>query len=154
VGTVKKSIETRSRTWLVRNVRQVCEEGARALREQRGDRPLGDFNPELQEFPMDSGSAPQRIGGGHFSDEVDDLGVDRWAADPALPRELGPVLAETASLPTHDGVGSHEHERLPPAGPNPGEPNPEQAICSSQPRPAERSFIHADLVTQREVLQG
>jgi hypothetical protein len=25
VGTVKKSIETRSWTWLARNVRQVCE---------------------------------------------------------------------------------------------------------------------------------
>jgi hypothetical protein len=29
VGTVKKSIETKSRTWWVRNVRQVCDGGVR-----------------------------------------------------------------------------------------------------------------------------
>src|SRR5213594_2505337 len=33
VGTVTKSIETRSRTWLVRNIRQVCDGGERRSRE-------------------------------------------------------------------------------------------------------------------------
>src|SRR2546422_2449309 len=35
VGTVTKSIETRSRTWLVRNIRQVCDGGERRLGSSR-----------------------------------------------------------------------------------------------------------------------
>ena len=45
----------------------------RALRDQAGDRTLGYFNPELQQLPMDSGCAPERIRGGHLADEGDDL---------------------------------------------------------------------------------
>jgi hypothetical protein len=72
----------------------------RALRDQAGDCTLGYFNPELQEFSMDAGGAPQRIGGGHFADEGDDVGVDRRATHGGPAGELGPVLAETAPLPT------------------------------------------------------
>ena len=97
---MKKSIETRSWTWLVRNVRQVCDGRCAPLGDQAGDRALGYFNPELQEFPMDSGRAPQRIGGGHFADEGDDLGVDWRAAYGGPAGELGPVLAEATPLPT------------------------------------------------------
>ena len=44
--------------------------------------------------------------------------------------ERGPVLAEAAPLPPQDGVGSHDHEDLPPACPHPGQPDPEEAIAS------------------------
>ena len=72
----------------------------RALGDQARDRTLRHFNSELEEFSMDSGGAPQRIGGGHFSDEGDDVGVDRRAPHGGPAGELGPVLAETAALPT------------------------------------------------------
>ena len=49
---------------------------------------------------MDSGGAPERIGGGHVWDEGDDVGVDRRETHGGLAGELGPVLAETAPLPT------------------------------------------------------
>jgi hypothetical protein len=97
---------------------------------------------------------PKRIGGGHCADEGDDLGVNRWAAHPAPPRDHGPVLPEPASLPTHDRIRSHEHERLSPPGPDPGEPNPEQAVRCAQPGPAHGSLVHGDLVIQGEVLEG
>jgi hypothetical protein len=41
VGTVKKSIETRSRTWLARNVRHVCEGGGRRFEISRDNGALG-----------------------------------------------------------------------------------------------------------------
>jgi hypothetical protein len=72
----------------------------RALRDQARDRTLRHFNAELEEFSMDSGGAPQRIGGGHFSDEGDDGGVPGRATHGGPAGELGPVLAETAPLPT------------------------------------------------------
>jgi hypothetical protein len=96
---------------------------------------------------MDAGGAPQRIGGGHFADEGDDVGVDRRATHGGPAGELGPVLAETAALPTQDSVGSHEHEGPPPPGPDLGQPNPDQAIRRAQPGPADRSLVNGDLVT-------
>jgi hypothetical protein len=55
--------------------------------------------------------APQRIGGGHFSDEGADVGVDGRATHGAPAGELGPELAETAQsreinhLPAGRGFG-------------------------------------------------
>jgi hypothetical protein len=40
---------------------------------------------------MDAGGAPQRIGGGHFSDEGDDVGVDRRATHGGPAGEPDPV---------------------------------------------------------------
>ena len=77
---------------------------------------------------MDSGSAPQGIGRGHFRDEGADLGVDRRAASGGPAGELGPVVAETSPLPSQDGVGSHDDQGLPPPGPDPGQPDPDEPI--------------------------
>jgi hypothetical protein len=91
---------------------------------------------------------------GHAGDERSDLGVDGRPTAGRTTRELGPVLTEPASLPPQDGVGGHEHEGLPPAGPDSGQAKPEQAISRAQPGPAYGSLVHGDLVTQGEVLQG
>jgi hypothetical protein len=48
---------------------------------------------------MDSWGAPKRIRRGHSSDEGFDLGVDGRATTGGPGEELGPVLAEAASLP-------------------------------------------------------
>jgi hypothetical protein len=40
------------------------------------------------------------------------------------------------------------------ARPDPGQPDPHQAIRRAQPGPADRSLVHGDLVTQGEVLEG
>jgi hypothetical protein len=71
----------------------------RTLRDEARDRALCHFNAKLEESPWMRG-APQRIGGGHFSDEGADVGVDGRATHGAPAGELGPVLAETAPLPT------------------------------------------------------
>ena len=38
--------------------------------------------------------------------------------------------------------------------PDPGQPNPEEAIRRAQPGPAKGSLVHGDLVTQGEILEG
>ena len=73
---------------------------------------------------------------------------------PTVRRPASPVLAETASLPTRDRVGSDEHEGLPPLGPDSRQPDPDQAIRRAQSGLADHSLVHGDLVTQGEVLEG
>jgi hypothetical protein len=43
-----------------------------------------------------------------------------------------PVLAKPATMPRDDRLRLHEDERLPPARPEAGHPNPEQAISGAQ----------------------
>ena len=77
---------------------------------------------------MNSGSTPQGIRRGDFPDQGSDLGVDGRTARRGVPGELGPVLAETASLPPQNGVGGNDDEGLPPAGADLGQPDPEEAL--------------------------
>lgn len=139
----------------------VREEGAPGLRrgwtrlrDGPGDGALGHINPELAELPIDSGRPPQRIGCGHFRTRAT---ISAWTGGrPALGRaeSLVQCSRKRRRLPTQDRLGSHEQEGLPPPGPDPGQPNPEQAACRTQPGPAERALVHCDLMTQGEVLEG
>ena len=103
---------------------------------------------------MDSRGAPERVRGGHAGDQGLDLGVDGRATSGGAAGELGPVLAEAAPLPPQDGVGGHDHEGLPPPGPDSGQPDPEEAISRAQSGPGRRSLVHGELLAQGEVLEG
>jgi len=48
---------------------------------------------------MDSRGAPEGVGGGHAGDQSLDLSIDGRATPGRPAGELGPVLAEAASLP-------------------------------------------------------
>jgi hypothetical protein len=124
------------------------------LRHEAGDGPLGDDDAELEEFPMDARGTPPGIRRGHLRDECGDLGADGSATSAVPTRKLGPVLAEAATLPTQDGVGRHDDQRLPPTGPESGEAGPEQAVSRTEPRPGSRSFVDGDLLAQSKVLEG
>jgi len=102
---------------------------------------------------MDSRSAPEWIRRDHSADQGFDLDVDRRATAGGPGGELGPVLAEATPLPPQDGVGSHHHEGLPPAGPDSGQPDPEQPIRCAEFRPGHRSLVDGELLAQGEVLQ-
>src|SRR5882762_2313459 len=105
VGTVKKSRETRSRTWLARERPPGLRRPGAPLRHEPRDGALGDVDPQPEKFPVNSRGAPQRIGRSHPSDESLDLNIDGWAARDGPGGERGPVLAEAAALPPQDGVG-------------------------------------------------
>jgi hypothetical protein len=118
--------------------------GCAPLRHQLGNGSLGHLDAELPEFAMDSRGAPQGIHRRHFSDE----------AHPRAAGEPRPVLTEATALPPQDSVGRHDDQILPPAGPDSGQPNPQEAIHRAQSGPRHRSFVHGELLTQGEVLQG
>ena len=103
---------------------------------------------------MDSWSAPERIGRGHSCDKGRDLRVERRTAQPRPAGELGPVLTEAEALPPQDGVRRYDDERLSPAGPRPGQRDPEEPIAAAQFRSVHRFFVDGELVAQRKVLQG
>ena len=99
--------------------------------------------------------APQRgIRRGHAPDQSPERGVDGRATSGRAARELGPVLTKTTPLPSQDSVRSHDHEGLLPPGPDSGQPDPEKAITSPERRPGHRSFVHGELLTQGQILEG
>ena len=80
--------------------------------------------------------------------------LTRRAASGGPAGELGPVLAEASALPSQDGVGRHDDQSLPPAGPDSGQPDPEQAIHRAELRPGRRSLVDGELLAQGQVLEG
>ena len=125
-----------------------------ALRDEPGDGALGHVEAELQQLPMDSRSAPERIGRGHSCDKGRDLRVDRRAASGGPTGEFGPVLTQTAPLPPQNGGGSHDDKGPPPSGPHLGQPDPEEPIAPLKLRPLRCPLVDGQLLTQREVLQS
>src|SRR2546425_12505354 len=123
---MKKSRETRSRTWLARKVGQVWDGGVRRFGSSRETVRSATWMPSLRSSPWNSRGAPERVGRGHSHDQDFDLGVDGRAAAGGPGGELGPVLAEATPLPPQDGVGGHDHEGPSPPGPNPGQPDPDR----------------------------
>src|SRR3989442_2492064 len=68
--------------------------------------------------------------------------------------ELDPVLAEAAPLPPKDGSRGYDDEGLPPPCPDPGQPDPEEAIRRAKLGPGRRPPVHGELVAQGQVLEG
>src|SRR5207244_6328118 len=94
------------------------------------------------------------IGLSHSDDGSPDLAAYARASRRGASGESGPVLAEAAALPSQDGVGGHDDESLPPAGPHPGQRDPEQPIAAEQLRPVHQLLVDGELVAQSKVLQG
>src|SRR5438093_9565530 len=124
------------------------------LRHEPRDGALGDVDPQPEKFPVNSRGAPQRIGRSHPCHESLDLSIDGWAARDGPGGELGPVLAEAAPLPPQNGVGGHDDESLPPAGPHPRQRDPEESVGPAHLRPGHRPLVDSELVAQGQVLQG
>jgi hypothetical protein len=66
------------------------------------DRGFRDLDAQLEQFAMNSGRAPKRIGLTHAKDQITDLGIDvRLPTRPALP---SPVVPETLTMPANNRV--------------------------------------------------
>jgi hypothetical protein len=64
------------------------------------------------------------------------------------------VIEVRPSRSRPDGVGGHDHEGLPPPGPDPRQPDPEETISRAKLGPGHRSLVHGELLAQGEVLEG
>ena len=62
---------------------------------------------------------------------------------------------ESSSPSTEPGqLQSHDYEGQLPPGPDAGQPDPEDAITSAERQPGHRSFVHSELLTQGQILEG
>ena len=91
-----------------------------------GDRGFGDVVAEQRQLGLDVRCAPEGILQRHATDQIPDLTGDLWPSSYAgLP---SPVQSETPPVPAHDGVRLDDDEGGAPAPPQPGDPDPEDAV--------------------------
>jgi hypothetical protein len=124
------------------------------LRHEPRHSALSDVEAELQKLAVDPWSAPERVGGGHSGNQSLDLGPDGRTTYGRPSREVSSVLAEASALPSQDGVGRHNDESLPPASPDFGQRDPQEAVGRPELRSADGSLIDGKLLAQGEVLKG
>ena len=118
-----------------------------------GDRGPGQCDPDLLQLADDVRCTPERIGARHAPDESAGLLWDRRPTRLARARELRPVLPELPPTPRDDGLGLHDHDSISPAGPDAGEPCPEESIGLTKLWSPRSATQHGKLVSQRQILQ-
>src|SRR5262249_311289 len=118
-----------------------------------GDCSLGDLETQLQEFPVNPGRTPERVGVSHRVDEGSDLRGDGRAAWPVPPALAGPEELEACPMPPDDRLGVDDGDGLRPAPPELGEENPERPVGGTQAWTPRGALEDGQLVAQREVLE-
>jgi hypothetical protein len=117
------------------NVRQRCPPILRrrlpVLDQALRHRCLRHQNAELSQLPMNARSTPTQVGLAHSPDEIGNFTRYRRAACgmAALPP---PIQPESLSMPANGGLRLYDHQCGSPVCPQPGQPNPQQAVRSAQ----------------------
>ncbi len=111
-------------------------------------RGLTNFDAELEEFTMDAGSAPQRVGEAHGADQLADFERHLRAAA-AMSRLPSPEQAKTGTMPPDDSL-RFDHQSIHNAQRDPIETGKKEAIETTEGEPLRRlSSQHGELVAQR-----
>ena len=92
-----------------------------------GNAGLADVDAELEQFSMDAGSTPQRVGDAHLADQPANFQRCTWSAA-AVPRFPAPIRSETGTVPTDHGIRLHNRQRLDGIWHQTIQPNKDQAI--------------------------
>ena len=118
-----------------------------------GNGSLGDIEAELEQFAMDSGSAPQRIGTAHLPDQFDGLRTGGLAPRSTRPAFPAPEQAEPGPVPTDDSARLNDAEAALPICPGMREPRPEGAVQRGQARTFCATAEDQKLVSQSQVFE-
>ena len=94
------------------------------------NRGLRDLNAQLEQFSVDSWSAPSSVSRLHFIDEISYFAIDRRSAYAPEPTFPTPIVPKACSVPTHDGIRLQCVQHRPPSVYILCEQNPEQAVKS------------------------
>ena len=100
-----------------------------------GNSGLPDIDPELQEFPVDSWCAPERVRPTHCPDQLSDLRTHRPSSLPTSPALPCPVLPEGSAMPSDHGRWLDDVQGIAPAVPDTIENDPQPAVGWTEPRP-------------------
>ena len=117
-----------------------------------GDRRLGDLEPKLQQFAMNSRSAPQWILLAHPPDEIAQLTLDSGPSGPSS-RFPAPVGPKSRSMPPQDRGRLNNSGQTEQVRPHSGHPNHQGTVTCPKPDTLRGSPQgHVELMTQKEVL--
>jgi len=97
-------------------------------------------------------SSPERIGGGHPPDQVAKLHSHGWSTGFPGTAQTPPVVPESLPPPCDHRLGLDEDECVPPAGPDSGEPGPEDPVSWQDAWSPGSSFVDGELMPQGEDL--
>ena len=99
------------------------------------DRRLADLDPELEQLTVDPRGTPEWVELGHMTNEITDVLGNRPPTRPPGSALPSPVQTEPSPVPSDDGLGLDEGERLSPFGPDSGEYDPQRSIPIGQAGP-------------------
>ena len=118
-----------------------------------GDRGLTNIDAELEEFSMDPGSSPQRVGQAHVADQLADFELNLRSATTGS-RLPSPERTKTSAMPTDNRLRLHDHQGINNARRNPIEAGKNQTVKIAENKPlCEFSPQHMELVVQRQDLR-
>jgi hypothetical protein len=115
---------------------------------------LADRDAEFEQFAVNPRCAPKWVGLGHLADEIADVYRHLRSSGPSRSALPFPVQPEPSSVPSDDGFGLDQCQRLSPIGPVSQQENPEDSVPIGQARPFRVSFQDIELMTERKVFQG
>ncbi len=102
---------------------------------------------------MNAQGTPANVFSGHAPNELTDFRWDRPATPPpvVVTRFPGPIQAKTLAVSTHQGVGLEDVQRLETTRADAVQPDPEQALASTQTYSFAISLSdHGQLLSKRE----
>src|SRR5664279_6100364 len=118
-----------------------------------GHRGLCHRNPQLEQFSVNAGCAPQGVGLVHAPNQVAKVRCHFWPSGKAarLPR---PMPSESSAVPTEDRGGLNHLQTSPPTGPESVQHNTQQPVAAVEAQATRRALLqNRKLVTQREDLR-
>src|SRR5207248_1498927 len=120
------------------------------------DSALGNGDTEHLEFAINSGCAPQRIGGDHLCDQSAEFCSGARATSTTTPRlgKPSPESPEPLALPPHNRVWLDVEQRLAPVARQTPEGNPKHPVQGRQQRTLSLSLKDGDLHSERRVFDG
>ena len=105
---------------------------------------------QLQQFAVDSGSAPRRILTRHAPDKLEEVGADLASA---ATRAQAPIEPKARAMPSNNGFGLDQDERFHPPRPATPQRDPEQAVEAAEAGSRMFALEHRDLLAQGQNLQ-
>jgi hypothetical protein len=118
-----------------------------------GDRGLTYIDAELEEFAMDPGRAPERIGEAYIPDQLADFEWDLRSAYPRA-RLPSPEQAKPGPVPADNRLRLDDHQGVQNVGRDPIEARKNEAIKIVEDDPLRRfSAEDIELVAQRHILR-
>ncbi len=116
--------------------------------------PLGDYDAKFEQFAVNLGGTPERIGIGHLENQRPHIRIQRG---PPTFASLGlptPVELEGPLMPAYDGIWLHNQKGVSPSRPGTRHDHPEQSVALLEFGTILSPLEHDELLAECDVLCG